>query len=82
MDCSADGFPRPTVRWYKDGALFRQRKGGSRLYLSPSTLVLTMRGLVPTDSGKYTCNVSNAHGWISHTYYVTVKGKNKDLRDR
>ena len=75
LDCSADGYPRPTVRWYKDGALFQQRKGGSRLYLSPWTLLLTMKDLVPTDTGKYTCNVSNAYGWINHTYHVDVHGK-------
>ncbi|XP_078358651.1 fibroblast growth factor receptor-like 1 isoform X2 [Oculina patagonica] len=72
LDCSADGYPRPTVRWYKDGALFQKRKGGSRLYLSPWTLLLTMKDLVPTDTGTYTCNVSNPYGWINHTYEVDV----------
>ena len=36
-----------------------------------------MIDLVPTDTGTYTCNVSNAYGWINHTYYVDVHGKNK-----
>ena len=72
MDCSADGYPRPTVRWYKDGKLFTQRKGRSRLYLSPFSLALTMRGLVPSDSGKYTCNVSNAH--VMSYYLFMQKG--------
>ena len=79
LDCSADGYPRPTVRWYKDGALFQERKGGSKLYLSQWTLLLNMKDLVPTDTGKYTCNVSNAYGWINHTYYVDVHGKIKVL---
>ncbi|XP_068679141.1 fibroblast growth factor receptor 4-like [Montipora foliosa] len=72
MDCSAIGFPRPTVKWYKDGVIFQERKGGSRLYISKFSTVLTMRDIVPSDSGLYTCNVSNAYGWINHSYRVDV----------
>ena len=45
LDCSAKGYPRPTVRWYKDGALFRDGKGGSRLYLSKFTTVLVFKDI-------------------------------------
>ena len=75
LDCSATGYPRPTVRWYKDGALFQNRKGGSRLYLSKFTTVLVMKDVVPSDTGKYTCNVSNVYGWINHSYHVGVHGR-------
>ena len=75
LDCSAAGNPRPTVRWYKDRALFQDRKRGSRLYLSKFTTVLVMKDVVPSDAGEYTCNVSNAYGWISHSYSVDVHGR-------
>jgi len=72
LDCSAQGYPRPTVRWYKDAALLQERKRGSKLRLSRWTTVLVLKDVVPSDSGRYTCNVSNAHGWINHSYYVDV----------
>lgn len=77
LDCSAQGYPRPTVRWYKDAALLQERKRGSKLRLSRWTTVLVLKDVVPSDSGRYTCNVSNAHGWINHSYYVDVHGKKK-----
>ena len=63
------------MRWYKDRALFHDGKRGSRLYLSKFTIVLVMKDVVPSDAGKYTCNVSNAYGWINHSYSVDVHGR-------
>ncbi|XP_027058170.1 fibroblast growth factor receptor-like 1 [Pocillopora damicornis] len=68
LDCSADGNPRPTVKWYKDGKLFKERK----LYSSRWTTLLSLKDLVPSDTGSYMCNVSNSYGWINHTYKVDV----------
>ena len=81
LDCSAFGFPRPTVKWYKDGVIFQERKRGSRLYISKSATMLTMKDIVPSDSGLYTCNVSNAYGWINHSYRVDVHGKRIEWYD-
>lgn len=36
---------------------------------------LKMEDLVPTDSGQYTCIVSNEHGSINHTYMLEVIGE-------
>ncbi|XP_022806017.1 fibroblast growth factor receptor-like 1 isoform X1 [Stylophora pistillata] len=72
LDCSANGNPRPTVEWYKDEKLFKERKGGSKLYVSQWTTLLSLTDLVPSDTGSYMCNVSNLYGWINHTYKVDV----------
>ena len=76
--CSADGNPRPTVKWYKDGNLFKERRSGHKLSLSPWTTWLSLKDLVPSDTGSYMCNVSNSYGWINHTYKVDVHGKRKN----
>ncbi|XP_066015609.1 fibroblast growth factor receptor-like 1 isoform X3 [Pocillopora verrucosa] len=72
LDCSADGNPRPTVKWYKEGNLFKERRSGHKLSLSPWTTWLSLKDLVPSDTGSYMCNVSNSYGWINHTYKVDV----------
>ena len=78
LDCSAEGNPRPTVKWYKDGNLFKERKSGYKLYWSRWATMLILKGLVPSDAGLYMCNVSNSYGWINHTYKLNVHGKTKN----
>ena len=81
MDCSATGYPKPTVKWYKDKALFQERKGGSKLYIGMFQTLVIIRDAVPADSGLYTCNVSNAYGWINNSYTVDVRGKGMERYD-
>ena len=79
LDCSADGYPKPRVAWYKNGKPFTERKG-SFLYLDWDSYVVALKDVVPSDTGKYICNVSNRLGWINHTYYVYVHGKVIDIK--
>ncbi|KAK3750967.1 hypothetical protein QZH41_000723 [Actinostola sp. cb2023] len=72
LDCSASGYPQPLVKWYKDGKPFTHRNDGP-LYLSAYEFVLGLKGVVPSDSGIYTCNVTNAYGWFNHSYRVDVR---------
>ena len=74
MDCSAIGIPNPTIVWYRNGRVFNER-GGQPLDQDPHRHVITLKDAVPRDSGKYTCNVTNAYGWIKHTYIVDVQGR-------
>ena len=73
LDCSAKGYPHPTITWYKNGKLFNERRGHF-LYLD-GTYVLSLKDVVPSVTGIYTSNVSNHLGWINHSYYVDVHGK-------
>ena len=73
LDCSAKGYPRPTVAWFKNGKPFNERRSGL-LYLDRK-YVLALKEVVPSDTGMYTCNVSNHLGWINNSYFVDVHGK-------
>ncbi|XP_044172149.1 hemicentin-1-like [Acropora millepora] len=73
MDCSVTGYPKPTVKWYKDKALYQGRNGSSKFNRGTFQTVLIIRNAVPADGGLYTCNVSNAYGWISNSYRVHVR---------
>ena len=44
-------------------------------YLNTSIWYLKLKDLVPDDSGKYTCIVSNPYGSINHTYTLQVVGE-------
>ena len=78
LDCSSKGIPRPSVVWFKNGNEFKSRKD-SPLILDRYQYVLNLKDVVPSDSGQYTCNVSNPYGWINHTYKVDVHRKYDDL---
>ena len=72
LDCSADGYPKPEVAWYKNGKPFTKRKGRK---VWKRKYVLALKDVVPSDTGTYSCNVSNHLGWINHSYYLDVHGK-------
>ena len=74
MDCTAIGNPKPTILWYINGKVFKERRGYP-LKRDPYRHAMIIKDSVPDDSGKYTCNVSNRYGWINYTYRVDVQGK-------
>ena len=73
LKCKAKGAPPLKYTWLKDGHRMPQRRQGS--YLNSSIWYLIVKDLVPNDSGKYTCIVSNPYGSINHTYTLKVVGK-------
>ena len=41
--------------------------------------MLSLKDLLPSDTGSYTCNVSNSFGWINHTFKIDVHGNKKNI---
>ena len=74
LKCKATGTPPLKYTWLKDGKkmLLKRRMDP---YLNTSIWYLTLRDLLPNDSGKYTCIVSNPYGSINHTYTLQVFGE-------
>ena len=68
--CEAVGKPTPIVTWYKDGKIYE--KSGQRP--GPYDYQLELNELDVADSGSYMCNVSNAFGFLTYTYNITVEG--------
>ena len=72
--CSADGSPKPTVTWYKDGKTLVHMPDSFLTPITPSSFVITFNVLKPSHSGEYKCVVSNKVGKISMVYTLIVKG--------
>ena len=71
LECGVNDttFPPPLVRWYKDSVLVDY---SGRNFFSPNTKSLIIRQIRPEDNGRYTCEVSNVAGDISHSANLTV----------
>nr|XP_045601456.1 fibroblast growth factor receptor 4-like isoform X2 [Procambarus clarkii] len=67
LRCQARG-PNLNTTWLKNGEKPVRQLGIVRI----KGPLLKMENLVPTDSGNYTCFVSNSHGTINHTYVLEV----------
>ncbi|CAH1789046.1 unnamed protein product, partial [Owenia fusiformis] len=79
--CKAQGQPRPTATWYKDGV---QLEAGEKYAISSheGTLTLYVHDLTGHDAGQYTCQISNDLGSCSTTGDLIVQGAGAMRRKR
>ena len=57
------GFPKPEVKWTKDGKLVNTRN------------MLTINGVTYGDAGQYTCSAKNSEGKNEAAIRITVTVK-------
>ena len=63
LNCSANGYPAPVVRWFKDGSLIFQNTS------------LAFPSLNQSDTGLYMCNASNIAGSDTYEVQLVVRGR-------
>ncbi|RWS27122.1 fibroblast growth factor receptor 3 IIIb-like protein [Leptotrombidium deliense] len=73
FNCPYRGDPKPNIVWLKDSHPIRRLNGFIFEYLKG--YILYVENLLQSDSGMYTCIVSNIHGSTNHTYQLAVINK-------
>ncbi|XP_058455705.1 papilin isoform X3 [Malaya genurostris] len=68
--CITEGYPRPTVNWYKDGRIMEP----SNRVLIEDDNTLHVFGALPTDAGAYKCLARNEHSEAFEETMIRVDG--------
>uniref|UniRef100_A0A915CWE3 Uncharacterized protein n=1 Tax=Ditylenchus dipsaci TaxID=166011 RepID=A0A915CWE3_9BILA len=69
LDCKADGYPEPTIKWMRGG---RPITDMTNFILSPRGETLMILRTKRSDGGAYSCNVKNSAGEIEAPFTVIV----------
>ncbi|XP_029346583.1 zwei Ig domain protein zig-1-like [Acyrthosiphon pisum] len=69
IPCSVDGYPIPTVTWYKDGQILRNNE---RTQATENKLVVVRTNA--SDSGSYKCEAYNSYSSDEKTVNITIEG--------
>ncbi|GAB1606357.1 telokin-like [Argonauta hians] len=75
FECKVKGFPKPTVKWYKDEEILELGPRISVESLDQGTFVLVIEDVIKKDEATYRCRIENSEGSSSSTIYLSVKGK-------
>uniref|UniRef100_T1P7Q7 Myosin light chain kinase, smooth muscle n=1 Tax=Musca domestica TaxID=7370 RepID=T1P7Q7_MUSDO len=67
LECVVRGSPRPDIVWYKDGLRIGNNMDNERLKTRKigSTCTLTIKQVLESDAGRYTCEATNSKGRVS-----------------
>ncbi|XP_065825979.1 opioid-binding protein/cell adhesion molecule-like isoform X2 [Oscarella lobularis] len=72
--CNASGVPPPRIRWEKDGVLVSDLRS-SRYKIESEGKVLSIAGVLTSDTSNITCIANNSMGSSSDYCELTVEGK-------
>ena len=72
LTCNATGYPKPSIRWSRDGVPI---DASFPRHLILPTGSLRIFSLALSDSGIYSCEASNPLGNARHSVKLSVRGK-------
>ncbi|XP_076382488.1 vascular endothelial growth factor receptor 1 isoform X2 [Megalopta genalis] len=70
--CFADGMPKPSVTWFKDGT--QLVVGNEKYKFSDNSQKLELNHPSEVHSGEYTCRAANRFGKVEASQRITIKG--------
>lgn len=73
LQCHSEGFPTPSITWYKDGKPLSESVHQRVL----STGALQIAFSQPGDTGRYTCTAANVAGTTSLEMSLTVQSESE-----
>ncbi len=73
LQCHSEGFPTPSITWYKNGQLLSESVRQRVL----STGALQIAFAQPGDTGRYTCTAANVAGTTSLEMSLTVQSESR-----
>ncbi|XP_076749941.1 PDGF- and VEGF-receptor related [Xylocopa sonorina] len=72
LKCLVGGMPKPNITWYKDDKVLQM---DDQYMYTNNRQMLHIKYLLESDSGKYSCEVTNRLGTIKAYVTLTIKGK-------
>ncbi|XP_076383505.1 vascular endothelial growth factor receptor 1-like [Megalopta genalis] len=70
--CFADGMPKPSISWFKDGTQLVINK--EKYKFSNNSQKIKLEYPLEVDSGEYVCRAENRNGKVEVSQRITIKG--------
>ncbi|KAH9489600.1 hypothetical protein Btru_036498 [Bulinus truncatus] len=80
FECRVGGFPRPQIRWYKDGRDITNSSRYQFEHTKDGVISMVIRNITHEDEGHYRCRAENSEGLASTSAYLLVRA-HKEVPD-
>ena len=74
LECQAQGIPKPSVLWLKDGKIIEEENDHQVAMVSDGR-VLTIKDTQTRHTGRYKCHAENQAGFTEKLYDLNIMGK-------